>query len=108
MNGVKTNVYVDDEGNIQKIKIQRFKKQEKVSDYTMKIGSKLVVNQLNKQAKKNRGREVEVIGFLKKSYDDERKVKVRYLDTNRPGKVEIGDLDIIRNETHYKGKRGDL
>lgn len=96
MNGVKSSVYTDDQGNIKKIKVQRFKKEEKVSDYTLIVGSRLIVNQLNKQAKKNRGREVEVTGFKQ---DEERKgplkAKVKYLDNNRPGSVEIGDLDAV-------------
>lgn len=95
MNFVKTMLYKDENGSVQKIKVERFKKEEKISDYTMKVGSKLIVNQMNKQAKKNRGREVEVIGFPERSYDGERKVRVKYLDTNRPGMVEVGDLDTI-------------
>ncbi|MGI2329669.1 hypothetical protein [Planococcus sp. YIM B11945] len=98
MNGTNLKIYANENGEIQKIKVQRFKKEEKVSDYTMKVGSKLIVNQLNKQAKKNRGREVEVTGFKR---DEERKgplkAKVKYLDNNRAGSVEIGDLDVIQN-----------
>ena len=95
MNFVESRIYKNDKGEVEWIKVKRFKKEEKVSDFKMKVGSRLIVNQLNKQAKKNRGREVEVIGFPERSYDNERKVKVKYLDTNRPGRVDIGDLDII-------------
>lgn len=96
MNYVETKIFKSDKGEIEWMKVKRFKKEEKVSDYTIKIGSKLVVNQLNKQAKRNRGREVEVIGFPDRTYDGERKVRVRYLDTKRPGMVEVGDLDNIK------------
>lgn len=94
MNRTTLKVYASDIGEIQKIKVQRYKKEEKVSDYILKVGSKLVINQLNQQAKKNRGREVEVTGF--KTSTNQRNpilAKVKYLDTNRPGAVEIGDLD---------------
>lgn len=97
MNFTKVKVYSGADGEIQKIKIQRLKNEEKISDYIMKIGSKLVVNQMNKQATKNRGREVEVTGFKE---DKERKgplkAKVKYLDNNRLGSVDIEDLDLIK------------
>ena len=95
MNFVETKVYRNEKGEVEWIKVKRSKNDEKVSDYKMKIGSKLVVNQMNKQAKKNRGREVEVLGFPERASDNDRKIRVKYLDTNRPGMVEVGDLDTI-------------
>lgn len=95
MDFVESSIYKNGNGEIESIKVKRFKKEEKVSDYTMKVGSRLVVNQLNTRAKKNRGRVVEVTGFPERANDDDRKVKVKYLDTNRSGKVEVGDLDTL-------------
>lgn len=96
MDFVESSIHKNDKGEIETIKVKRFKKEEKVSDYTMKVGSCLIVNQLNTRSKKNRGRMVEVIGFPERTSKDERKVKVKYLDTNRPGRVEVGDLDTLK------------
>ncbi|GLO68378.1 hypothetical protein [Oceanobacillus kimchii] len=54
------------------------------------IDKEYVINPLN-QRNRNRGRKV----ILKKIFQDEKgsHAKVKYLDSSRPGKVDIGDLD---------------
>lgn len=56
-------------------------------------GNKYIVNPLNPNKLKNRDRKV----ILMKIENDNRYLygKVKYLDTSRPGKVDISDLDTI-------------
>ncbi|PEZ76222.1 hypothetical protein [Bacillus sp. AFS017274] len=55
------------------------------------IGNKYIVNPLNPNKLKNRDRKVILVSIE----NDKIYVKVNYLDTSRPGKVEISDLDTI-------------
>ncbi|MFS0766016.1 hypothetical protein [Peribacillus phoenicis] len=56
-------------------------------------GNKYIINPLNPNKLKNRDRNV----ILVKIENEKRGIygKVKYLDTSRPGKVEISDLDSI-------------
>ncbi len=57
------------------------------------VGCQYVVNPINKQKKKHRGRLVNLI-FI----ETDRGVvsaKVKYLDTNRIGKLDLRDLDKV-------------
>jgi predicted RNA-binding protein len=56
-------------------------------------GNKYIVNPLNPNKLKNRDRKV----ILVKIENDKREIygKVKYLDTSRPGKIEISDLNTI-------------
>lgn len=55
------------------------------------IGNKYIVNPLNPNKLKNRDRKVILVSIE----NDKLYGKVKYLDTSRPGKVEISDLDSI-------------
>lgn len=80
--------------------MERYINDERVSKYTLLIGSILVVKPLNKQKLKHRDRKVEVLSF-KESESDKRygesKVNVLFLDNNRKGVIEIGDLDTFED-----------
>jgi hypothetical protein len=56
-------------------------------------GKEYVVNPDNKQKLKNRGRKVLLNAI--ESKDGVVMAKVKYLDTSRPGRVELDDLDNI-------------
>lgn len=62
----------------------------------IEVGKQYVVQPSNKQKTKNRGRKVEVLEFRHDHYDAEQKdipeTHVRFLDTNRRGKVDAMDL----------------
>jgi hypothetical protein len=53
-----------------------------------------IIEPVNKQRKKNRGRKVTLIEI--KQVENEVIAKVKYLDTNRSGKVSLSDLNEIK------------
>lgn len=57
------------------------------------IGNEYVLNPISARVKKNRNRKVIFKGYESTRYGGY--AKVQYLDTNRPGKVEIDYLDNI-------------
>lgn len=96
LRGTAVKTYVGENGKIEKANVERYINGEKVSDYTIVIGSVLVVKPLNKQKLKHRDRRVQVLSFKESDSDrsyGESKVNVRFLDNNRRGVIEIGDLD---------------
>ncbi|MFB1100506.1 hypothetical protein [Terribacillus sp. JSM ZJ617] len=60
-----------------------------------KPGNQYVVNPLNKQKKKHRGRYVTLKGIESDKHNGILSAKVKYLDTNRSGKIILDDLDNI-------------
>lgn len=92
MRGAEIKILHDQNGIVQKVKVKRFINDEKVSDYTMTIGTELVVKPLNKQKLKHRDRRVQVLGFTE-NRDYGLRVNVKFLDNNRRGIIEIDDLD---------------
>lgn len=93
--GTEVKSYEDESGLIVKAKVKRFIKDEKVSEYTIQIGSELVVNPLNKRKIKHRDRKVKVHSFNENSEYGLR-VNVKFLDNNRRGIIEISDLDTVK------------
>lgn len=96
MNGTSVKSYVDDNNLIVNAKVERYSNDEKVSDYTIAVGSILVVKPLNKRKLKHRDRKVQVLSFKENDYGmayGELKVNVKFLDNNRRGVINIGDLD---------------
>ncbi|WP_313893873.1 hypothetical protein [Psychrobacillus sp.] len=92
MNGTDIKSYESDQGLIVKAKVKRYKNDEKISDYTITIGTELVVKPMNKQKIKHRDRKIKVISFnFSKDYGQ--RVNVIFLDNNRRGIIEISDLD---------------
>lgn len=69
------------------------KNDEIIRSVEFKVGNQYVVNPLNKQKKKNKGRYVMLKGI--ESDKGVVSAKVKYLDTNRNGKVDLDDLDNI-------------
>lgn len=59
------------------------------------IGNQYIINPINKNRKRNVGRTVTLQGIE----SDRGAVygKVKYLDTKRPGKIELDDLDYIQS-----------
>lgn len=99
MRGTSIKTYVDEHGNIKKADVERYINDERVSKYTLLIGSILVVKPLNKQKLKHRDRKVQVLSFKESENDKlygESKVNVKFLDNNRRGVIEIGDLDTFQ------------
>jgi hypothetical protein len=58
------------------------------------VGHEYVVEPSNPRATRNRGRHVRVLGFVPVSPSHPRDIvaKVRYLDNNRVGRAELGNL----------------
>ncbi|WP_312754036.1 hypothetical protein [Rummeliibacillus suwonensis] len=92
MYGASLMFFTDEDSVIQKVEVKRYSKNELVSKFSFCIGSELIVKPLNKQKLKNRDRRVRILGFIEKNHN---RVRVRYLDTNRNGIVDIDDLDAI-------------
>lgn len=65
MRGTSIKSYVDDNDVIVKAKVERYINGGKISDYTIVVGSILVVKPLNKQKLKHRDRKVPVLSFKK-------------------------------------------
>ncbi|MEK3886550.1 hypothetical protein [Bacillus sp. FSL K6-3431] len=95
MRGVRKKFYVNEENVVEKVKVERYIGQEKISEFTFRVGSTLGIQPLNKRATRNRGRSVQILGFNRKDEKDPMRAKVKYLDTNRNGFVEIDDLDVL-------------
>lgn len=77
----------------EKTVLEVWKNDEIIRTIEFKVGNQYVVNPLNKQKKKHRGRYV-----MLKGIESDRGVvsaKVKYLDTKRNGKVDLDDLDNI-------------
>lgn len=96
MQGTSIKSYVDDNNVIVKAQVERYLNGENVSNYTIEIGSILVVKPLNKRKLKHRDRKVQVLSFR----ENERRygglrVNVKFLDNNRRGVIEIDDLDSL-------------
>lgn len=92
MIGTEIKSYKGESGLIEKAKVKRFKNDEKISDYTITIGSELVVKPINKRKLKHRDRRVKVMSFnLNREYG--LRVNVKFLDNNRRGIIEVSDLD---------------
>lgn len=60
----------------------------------IEVGKEYVIQPLNPQKTKNRGRRCLVLDFVPvpESYPDDTVAKVRYLDNNRVGKAKLSDL----------------
>lgn len=100
MRGTSIKKYVDEHGNIIKADVERYINDERVSKYNLLIGSILVVKPLNKRKLKHRDRKVQVLSFKESNNDKpygESKVNVKFLDNNRRGVIEIGDLDTFED-----------
>ena len=79
-----------------KVKVTLGKNGIKIRTVTLEIGNEYVINPISTQVKKNRNRKV-----IYKGYESDRYggiAKVQYVDTNRPGKVELDYLDYINKE----------
>lgn len=96
MAGVHIRFFKNEDDVIEKVKVKRYVREEKVSDYTFRVGSELVIKPLNKRQTKNRDRRVKVLGFDQRDEKSSIRVKVKYLDTNRNGFVEIDVLDTFK------------
>lgn len=92
MRGTEIKSFEGENGLIEKAKVRRFLSDEKISDYTIVIGSELVVKPMNKQKLKHRDRRVKVTSF-NESNDLGLRVNVIFLDNNRRGIIDIKDLD---------------
>ena len=64
------------------------------------VGREYVIELDNPRATRNRGRHVRVLGFVpaSPSRPDEFVAKVRYLDNNRVGRAELGNLVPVDTE----------
>lgn len=64
----------------------------KIRDLNIVIGEEYVVEPMNPQKLKHRGRPCVVKGFVRDDIGTPVKVKVQFLDNLRPGRVDIDDL----------------
>ncbi|PIC87964.1 hypothetical protein CSV72_02110 [Sporosarcina sp. P20a] len=95
MNGAEIKFYKDRSGLIAKADVRRFIDSDEISEYTITIGSELVVKPMNKQKLKHRDRRVKVLSFnLSDTYGE--RVNIQFLDNNRRGIIEIRDLENFR------------
>lgn len=92
MYGASLKFLTNDFDAIEKVEVERYSKNTLVSNFSFSIGSELIIKPLNKQKIKNRDRRVKILGFIEKNHA---RVRVKYLDTNRNGIVDIADLDTI-------------
>jgi len=69
--------------------------QQTFREVVLTIGETYRIWPLNPRAKKNRDREVLLVDFVKSTDGKHDLAKVKYLDTNRPGKVEPSDLTYL-------------
>jgi co-chaperonin GroES (HSP10) len=74
------------------LKVKKTKKGEVLSKFTIKIGDELVVKPYNKLKLKHRDRRVQILSFVQHDRLGLR-AKVKFLDNNRLGFVEIEDLE---------------
>jgi hypothetical protein len=60
----------------------------------VEVGKEYVVQPMNPQKTKNRGRKCVILDFvpLSESHPNDMVAKVRYLDNNRVGRAELSDL----------------
>lgn len=97
MLGHKITRYLDEYGEIEKVKVVRYNNSDSISTLIIKIGSELVV--VNKRLKHS-GRKVKVISFKKEKEDDKKyglRVNVKFLDNDRRGIISVEDLDVEKD-----------
>jgi len=87
--------HIDDEGNIVKVSLKVRNNDDVVRKHDIKIGSEYVINPVNPRKTKGRDRKVAVIKFVRDGKYP-LQAQVKYLDTKRPGRVDIEDLDLIK------------
>lgn len=61
-------------------------------EITAVVGAKYEVRPLNPQKQKHRGRQCEVLDFVRDDIGHAQKVEVRFLDNGRRGRVDMFDL----------------
>jgi hypothetical protein len=80
-----------------KIEVTMMVNDDVVRKVDVKIGNEYIINPVNPRRTKHRDRKVIFKGMDKDRFDKyEPRAKVQFLDTNRIGKVDIGDLDYIK------------
>ncbi|UED78122.1 hypothetical protein [Brevibacillus sp. DP1.3A] len=87
----KINVHLDSWGDINWISVRR---EYEGKDVKVKLirGKEYLVEPINQQKKKHRGRICKITGFEKNDIFDPLKIKVQFADNNRHGKVAVDDL----------------
>jgi len=88
----KTIKFLDDDGNIESVKVEKYLGNSMMSKFTIKLGSELIIKPFSHKGYKNKGRKVKVVSFVTNEKSSLR-VDVKYLDNGRRGKVEIEDLE---------------
>ncbi|MEH6989616.1 hypothetical protein [Cytobacillus firmus] len=86
------NYNINFSGENVEVKVKN-KEQLQIRNIYLIVGKKYVINPLSKKKSKNHGRVVIFKGVEITKYGPIAKVK--YLDTQRPGKVQPGDLDTV-------------
>jgi len=97
---INIKVHSDSWGEINWVSVKR-KEEEKVSTVKLIPGKQYIVEPLNPQKKKHRGRICTITGFEINQIGDTLKIKVQFTDNNRHGKVSVEDL----LEHKRRGKR---
>ncbi|MCE4051858.1 hypothetical protein [Bacillus sp. Au-Bac7] len=75
------------------VEVETYNKDELLRKVKLVTENEYIVNPLNPQKLKNRGRTVIFKGIHKDEYG--RSAKVIYKDTKRPGKIEFEDFDYV-------------
>lgn len=76
-------------------------------DLNIVVGEEYVVEPMNPQKQKHRGRPCVVTGFVQDDIGTAHKVKVQFLDNHRPGRVDLDDLT-APGLTKDRGVRGTI
>lgn len=91
MNNCSVKIKQDKNGETY-AKVQRYKGEEKISDFKLRIGSEMIVQSITGRKIKHQDRKIQVVGFNKDNRYGLR-VNVKFLDNNRRGIIEVSDLD---------------
>jgi hypothetical protein len=87
-----TNFSTDAAGAVIKCVVEHFSNGEKTSGVELLLDQEYVVLPDNPRKLKHRGRNCLILEFEKDDLDNPIYAKVKFLDTNRVGKVELIDL----------------
>lgn len=87
----KVKIHQDSWGEINWISVKR-EHDGVIIPVKLIVGKHYMVEPINIQKKKHRGRICKITGFEKNDIGDPLKIKVQFQDNNRHGKVSVDDL----------------
>ncbi|WP_340701621.1 hypothetical protein [Brevibacillus borstelensis] len=94
-------VHLDSWGEINWVSVRR---EQDGKSVTIKLipGNKYLVEPINLQKKKHRGRICTINGFERNNIGDPLKIRVQFEDNNRHGKVSVTDLVDVKRKKQVR------